>query len=151
VALPADELVDAVVVALTTTPPTPPTGSTVTVAAADVPEIDPDKLPAGDLRVWVYWQDYDPGTPDSRGSDQQDITVTVVAVERYTAAGAVPLAWRRERSEWFQAFAVAKLNDPRVAVGGYYADSAERVSFDREQLTNKLFWASFTVTLRGGD
>jgi len=148
VALPADDLIDAVVVVLNTAPPPPPSGSTVTVEAADVPTLDPDKLPKGDLRVWVYWPEYDPGSPASRAADTLDVTVVVVAAERFTDAGAVPLAWRRERSDWFQAFAVDRLNDPRREVGGFYPAEAERVAFDRDMLTAKVFWTAFTVTLR---
>ena len=151
-ALPADALVDAIVAALKADPPAPPAGSPGTVEAADVPTVDPDKMAAGDLRVWVYWQDYDPGTPVSRGTDNRDITITVVAVERYTPAGAVPQDWRRARSEWFQTAVVDRLNDPRSPVGAYYPDTAERVTFDRDRLaTAKQFWTEFTVTLRAED
>jgi hypothetical protein len=149
VSLPADDLLDAVAAALAASPPTPPTGSTVTIEVADVPTVDPDKLVKGDLHLWVMWAEYDPGPPLSRGQDTTDVTVTVVAVERYTGAGAVPLDWRRERSAWFHTAVVDVLNDPRNPVGGYYAAESEKVMFDREQLVQKVFWTAFTVVLRG--
>ena len=147
-ALPADDLVDAVVPALQASPPTPPTDSTLTVVATDTPTVDPDKLAAGELQVWVFWENYEPGVPASRGEDTGGVTVGVVAVERYTDAGRVTLAWRRERSAWFKAAVVEKLNDPRVRVGGFYPDAAEAVAFDRDQLTGKVWWEAFTVTMR---
>lgn len=117
-------------------------------------EVDIDAATLAGRKVYVFpagmaWVEL--GT---RLGDVHDEKVTVVVVERYGEAGAVPAAWLDSRVEFVQDAILDVLDDPRgQPVPGYWSqESAVEVVYDLEELVQrKLFWSVASFTFRAND
>jgi len=139
---PADELAEAVAAALRAGPLTPPAGAkTVAVVVADLPDATADDLGEGEVRVFVGWAGFTPGRRP------RTVTVQIAVVERADRSldGAGLLAWRRDRTRWFQAAVCDPLLAEPRTLGGLTPTAAEPVELDREALAGGFFWGELII------
>jgi hypothetical protein len=106
-------------------------------------------------KVYVFPSAYT-GNPATRSEDQNDYSIVVLIVERYTGAGDPTDVWVDERVEWVE-WLLNLLGDVRAerllsesASGGLWPETAETTTvYDVEELSeHKLFVSVIHVTYR---
>jgi hypothetical protein len=127
----------------------PIVGTTFTVSAVNVLEIDPDEMGAGECSVMVRGDGWADGGAAARGYDATDFRLQIAMVEMYTAAGAVTTTWLDTRVGWFEANVTRALGDARDLLSGAYALSVADVEIETEELADKwIAWLQAEVVIR---
>lgn len=117
-----------------------------TVEVTDKAEVDFESI-SGRV-VFVTGLGYEDRGPVSRRHDGRAYQIGVQVVEKYAGdEPAMPLAWRRERSEWVERTVFELLNDPRDRLDGAYSEAAQVLTNRDEQVGKELFWEKVAVVL----